>query len=185
VLAGDPDGYTKNTPFNEEIAAYLGNGLLTSGGRIWRKQRRTVAPVLPHRRIAGYVDVMADEAARLADRCGATAAAGGSIDVNAAMVDYTLRTVGRVLFGSDVDDAIPVIRANLPVLNMHLRRRGLSLLRLPRRWPTPAQVKAAKPSGSCTALSTTSSIGGLGRRRPIKTWSRCCSPPGTRRPARH
>jgi hypothetical protein len=27
-----------------------------------------------------------------------------SIDVNAAMVDYTLRTVGRILFGADVDD---------------------------------------------------------------------------------
>ena len=33
VLAGDPDGYSKNTPYYEEIAAYLGNGLLTSGGR--------------------------------------------------------------------------------------------------------------------------------------------------------
>ncbi|HET6760356.1 MAG TPA: hypothetical protein VFH20_13850, partial [Propionibacteriaceae bacterium] len=32
VLAGDPDGYSKNTPYYEEIAAYLGNGLLTSGG---------------------------------------------------------------------------------------------------------------------------------------------------------
>ena len=32
VLAGDPDGYSKNTPYYDEIAAYLGNGLLTSGG---------------------------------------------------------------------------------------------------------------------------------------------------------
>jgi cytochrome P450 len=69
VLAGDPDGYSKNTPFYEEIAAYLGNGLLTSGGSHWRQQRRTVAPLFSHRRINGYVDVMADEAERLADRC--------------------------------------------------------------------------------------------------------------------
>ena len=95
VLAGDPDGYSKNTPYYDEIAAYLGNGLLTSGGPRWRQQRRTVAPLFSHRRIAGYVDVMAEEAARLADRCGVAAEAGLSIDINAAMVDYTLRTVGR------------------------------------------------------------------------------------------
>ncbi len=143
VLAGDPDGYSKNTPYYEEIAAYLGNGLLTSGGPRWRQQRRTVAPLFSHRRIASYVDVMAEEAARLADRCGVAAEAGLSIDVNAAMVDYTLRTVGRVLFGADVDDAVPVVRATFPVLNGHIRRRGLTPLRLPRRWPTPAQVRAA------------------------------------------
>ena len=144
VLAGDPDSYSKNTPYYDEIAAYLGNGLLTSGGTHWRQQRRTVAPLFSHRRIASYVEVMADEAARLANRCGVAAAAGRSIDINAEMVDYTLRTVGRVLFGADVEDAVPVVRATFPVLNEHVRRRGVSPLRLPRPWPTPAQVRAAR-----------------------------------------
>jgi len=144
VLAGDPDGYTKNTPYYDEIAAYLGNGLLTSRGLRWRQQRRTVAPLFSHRHINGYVDVMADEAARLADRFSVAAVGGGSVDVSAAMIDFTLRTVGRVLFGADVNDAVPVIRATFPVLNEHVRRRGITPLRLPRRWPTPAQVRAAK-----------------------------------------
>jgi cytochrome P450 len=144
VLAGDPDGYSKNTPYYEEIAAYLGNGLLTSGGTHWRQQRRTVAPLFSRRRIVTYVDVMADEAVRLADRCSVAAAADQSIDLHAEMIDYTLRTVGRILFGADVEDAVPVIRSTFPVLNKHIRRRGVSPLRLPRHWPTPAQVRAAK-----------------------------------------
>jgi cytochrome P450 len=142
VLARDPDGYSKNTPYYQEIAAYLGNGLLTSGGPQWRQQRRTVAPLFSHRRIATYGDVMANEAGRLADRCSVAAAAGKSIDVNAEMIDYTLRTVGRILFGADVEDVVPVIRATFPVLNEHVRRRGVGPLRLPRRWPTPTQVRA-------------------------------------------
>ena len=143
VLAGDPDSYSKNTPFYEEVAAYLGNGLLTSGGQQWRQQRRTVAPLFSRRHIDGYVDVMAEEAARLANSWGAAARQGASVEVNAAMVDYALRTVGRVLFGADVTDAVPVIRATFPVLNQHVRRRGISPLRLPRQWPTPSQIRAA------------------------------------------
>jgi cytochrome P450 len=143
VLAGDPDGYTKNTPFYDEVAAYLGNGLLTSRGQQWRQQRRTVAPLFSHRRINGYVGVMANEAERLANRCGVESEAGRSIDIHAAMIEYTLRTVGRILFGADVDDAIPVIRATFPVLNEHVRRRGMSPFRLPRRWPMPTEVRAA------------------------------------------
>jgi cytochrome P450 len=143
VLAGDPDGYSKNTPFYGEIAAYLGNGLLTSGGQRWRQQRRTVAPLFSHRRIDGYIDVMADEAARLADRCAVSGVGGAPIDVNAAMVEYTLRTVGRVLFGADVDEAVPVIRATFPILNEHVQRRGVSPSRLPRWLPTLGQVRAA------------------------------------------
>jgi len=144
VLAGDPGDYTKNTPYYKEIAAYLGNGLLTSGGQQWRQQRRTVAPLFTHRRIAGYVDVMAEEAARVADGWADAAARDTPVDVGASMVDYALRAVGRILFGTDVDDAVTVIRATFPVLNRHVRRRGLTPLRPPRWWPSPAEVRATR-----------------------------------------
>jgi cytochrome P450 len=144
VLAGDPGHYTKNTPYYKEIAAYLGNGLLTSDGQQWRQQRRTVAPLFSHRRIDGYVDVMADEAARVADGWADAAARGAPVDVGASMVDYALRAVGRILFGTDVDDAVPVVRGTFPVLNGHVRRRGLTPLRPPRWWPSPAEVRATR-----------------------------------------
>ena len=82
---------------------------------------------------------MADEAARLADRWDVPPR-GAPVDVDATMVDYTLRTVGRVLFGADVDDAVPVIRETFPILNRHVRRRGITPLRLPR------QLAHARPS---------------------------------------
>jgi cytochrome P450 len=137
-------GYTKDTPFYEEIAAYLGDGLLTSDGWRWRQQRRIVAPLFSHRRVASCVSIMADEATRLAGRWGVAADRRVPVDVNAEMVGFTLRTVGRVLFGADVDEAIAVVRETFPVLNRHVRRRGLTPLRLPRRCPTPAQRQAAR-----------------------------------------
>jgi hypothetical protein len=85
---------------------------------------------------------------RAADRCSVSTAAGMSIDVNTAMVDYTLRTVGRILFGADVNDAVPVIRATFPVLNEHIRRRGVSPMRLPQRWPSGPSPSALIPDAS-------------------------------------
>jgi cytochrome P450 len=143
VFDAGAGGYTKDTPFYEEIAAYLGDGLLTSDGRRWRQQRRVVAPLFSHRRVTGSVVVMADEAARLAARWSVAAERGVPVDLDAEMVGLTLRTVGRVLFGADVDDAVAVIRETLPILNHHVRRRGLTPLRLPRRWPSPAERRAA------------------------------------------
>jgi cytochrome P450 len=132
--------YTKDTPFYREIAAYLGDGLLTSEGPRWRQQRRTVAPVFTHRRIAGYVDVMAEEAARVANRWQEWQ----TVDVSAEMVDFALRAIGRILFGAHVDDAVPVVQATFPVLNPHVRGRGLKPVRLPRGFPTPAERRAAR-----------------------------------------
>ena len=136
VFTHTSDRYTKGTPFYREIAAYLGDGVLTSDGQRWRHQRRTLAPLFTHRRIDRYVAPMVAEADRLVQRWTSDDAAT-QVDLHAEMTDYTLRVVGRILFGANVDDAIAVVRAAFPVLSEHIRRRARNPLRPPREWPTP------------------------------------------------
>jgi cytochrome P450 len=142
VLAGGAEGYSKDTLFYREIAASFGDGLLTSNGQRWRQQRRTLAPLFTPRRVARYVAVMADEAARLRHRWTA-AATSTRVDLHAEMVEYTLRVVGRALFGAGMDDAIPTIRATFPVVSEAARRRATAAIPLPPAWPTPARRRAA------------------------------------------
>jgi cytochrome P450 len=142
VLATEADRHSKDTPFYREIAAYAGDGLLTSDGATWRMQRRTVAPLFTPRRVARYVGVMAEEAERLADQWGETEGERGWVDLHTSMVEYTLRVVGRVLFGSSVDEAIPVIRESFPTVSAHVHRRGIAAFRPPRSWPLPAERRA-------------------------------------------
>jgi cytochrome P450 len=141
VLTGDFGHYTKDTPFYQEIAAYLGNGLLTSDDAVWRQQRRTLAPLFTPRRTGEHVAVMADEAVRLVDRW--TGAPRTQVELHTEMTAYTLRTVGRILFGADVDQVVPVIQRAFPVVSEHIRRRAIAPIRLPRHWRTPAQRRAA------------------------------------------
>jgi cytochrome P450 len=141
LTAGDT--YTKGTPFYREIAAYFGDGVLTSGGQRWRRQRRTLAPLFTHRRTDRHVAAMAAEAERLVHRWSLAVGPPNVVDLHAELTDYTLRVVGRILFGANVDDAIPVIRDAFPRLGEHVRRRARNPLRLPRNWPTRAQRRAA------------------------------------------
>ena len=139
VLAGGAANYVKDSRFYREMAATLGDGLLTSDGQRWRRQRRTVAPLFPHHRIGGYVPVMADEAVRLPRRWTAAAGSPARVDLHAETLDYTLRVVGRALFGTAVDDVAPTIRATFPVVSEEVRRRATAALPLPVRRPSRAR----------------------------------------------
>jgi cytochrome P450 len=135
--------HTKDMAFYTAFAETLGDALLTSDGDDWRRQRRIIQPLFTRQRMAGYAAAMADEAARLVASWAPAAAAGRPADLHREMTGYTMRVIGRLLFGTDVDAAIGQVEAAFPVLNRHIHRRAVSPVRWPRRWPTPANRRAA------------------------------------------
>jgi cytochrome P450 len=143
VLQTEADAYRKDNVFYEEVRWALGDGLLNSQDERWLRQRRFIQPLFTRRRIAGYADAMADEAQRIVAAWRPPAADGREIDVHEEMSRLTLRVVGRLLFGADVEDAVPVIRYAFPILGDHARRRAHSAIRVPHAWPTPANRRAA------------------------------------------
>jgi cytochrome P450 len=83
---------------------------------------------------------MGEEAEELSARWRA---AGDTIDLHAEMSRVTLRIVGRLLFGADVERAVPVVARVFPLLGEYARMRAYNPLRTPRSWPTPANRRAA------------------------------------------
>ncbi len=76
----------------------LGNGLLTSEGDFWLRQRRLAAGAFHGDRIAAYGADMVDAATRMLD----TWRDGVPRDIHADMMQVTLDIVARTLFGADV-----------------------------------------------------------------------------------
>jgi cytochrome P450 len=80
-----------------ELAALAGNGLLTSEGELWKRQRKLASPTLSPRHIAGYADTMVActrrEAERLRD--------GAQCDIHVVLMRLTLEIVGKTLLGVD------------------------------------------------------------------------------------
>jgi cytochrome P450 len=80
------------------MSRFLGDGLLTTDGETWRRQRRMVNPAFAQARLAGYAEVMSDEASRAVARWRD----GEVRDMSRAMMELTLRVVSRTLLGQDV-----------------------------------------------------------------------------------
>jgi cytochrome P450 len=88
------------------------------------------------------------------------AAAGRPVDLHREMTGYTLRVIGRLLFGADVDAAIGQVGAAFGVLNPYIHRRIVAPVRWPRSWPTPANRRAAQARAALDAV-----VGQIDRRR--------------------
>ena len=142
VLATEADGYRKENRFYQELRWSLGDGLLNSQDDRWRRQRRFIQPLFTRRRIDTYAQGMGEEAETLAPRWRDAVAAGKPIDLHAEMSRVTLRIVGRLLFGADVERAVPVVSHAFPVIGEYARLRSYAPIPFPRSWPLPANRRA-------------------------------------------
>ncbi|MCZ2524927.1 cytochrome P450 [Streptomyces sp. HB2AG] len=140
VLAGDSAVFRKDNQFYQEIRESFGNGLLTSQDEDYLRQRRLVQPLFTRRRVDGYADALYTEAAAVAEEW--RAAPGSTVDMVEEMTRFTLRAVSRILFGTDIDAAVDVVRRSFPVIGEYALQRGLAPFRLPRTWPTPSNRAA-------------------------------------------
>lgn len=103
ILADNADNYHKGIGLIH-AKKVLGEGLLTSEGQLWRRQRRTIAPAFNRERLARFAGVVVQEAGTLTARWRRLSATGASepLDVVAEMTGLTLGVMGRTLLDTDL-----------------------------------------------------------------------------------
>ncbi|WP_410658271.1 cytochrome P450 [Amycolatopsis sp. lyj-112] len=98
VLADNAANYHKGIGLQEARRA-LGDGLLTSDGDVWKKQRRTIQPVFQPKRIARQASVVANEVEGLVKRLRDTT---GPVEIMHEMTGLTLGVLGKTLLDADL-----------------------------------------------------------------------------------
>src|SRR5262249_6842585 len=100
VLADNAANYQKGIGLVHARRA-LGDGLLTSEGELWRKQRKVTQPAFQSKRIAAQAAVVAQEAAGLVARLRARVGRG-PVNIMTELTGLTLGVLGHSLLDADL-----------------------------------------------------------------------------------
>jgi len=100
VLADNAGNYHKGIGLVQAKRA-IGDGLLTSDGPLWRKQRKMIQPVFQAKRIARQAGVIAAETGELVERLQRHAGRG-PVDITQEMTGLTLGVLGQALLDADL-----------------------------------------------------------------------------------
>jgi cytochrome P450 len=136
ILKRSTDDLRKDD-FTRDLSLAVGQGLLTSEGDFWRRQRKLSQPAFHHHRVRAYADVMV----RHAERAASCWKDGETRDIHADMMRLTLDIVAETLFGADVGEAAPRIGKALEVLMQ--RFSGIHAL-LPSWLPTYTNARVSR-----------------------------------------
>ena len=134
VLTGKTGNFVKGitSVANPEL---FGNGLLTSDGDFWRRQRRLSNPAFHRQSLARYAEITVEEAARLMDGWKH----GEKRNIHNDMMNVTLRIVLRSLFGSELGENMRVIEPALD--RIMVSSSGFHSVAFFLRIPTPTRKR--------------------------------------------
>lgn len=142
VLQENHRNYGRSPAFRV-LKRFLGEGLLTSDGDFWRKQRRLAQPAFHRQQIARLGETMVQEAAAWVDEL-ARLDHRQPVNLSQAFMDVTMRIVCKTLFGSDIGTKLDGLSRALDQLNHIANDAVLSPVRLPNSWPTPNNLRSRR-----------------------------------------
>ncbi len=136
VLLTRHEIYNKDTRSSAKIRSITGEGLLTSNGDFWLRQRRLMQPTFSPQRLDRFADVMAQSTTRMLQRWNEIAKRGQPLDIASEMMALTFTIVGKTLFGAELGgEAEAVERSSTQILE-HTWKRLEKLVEPPSWFPS-------------------------------------------------
>ena len=150
VLQDNNQNYVKG-PIIGRVKALFGEGLFTSEGDFWRRQRRLAQPAFHRERIAGFADTMVRRTTERLARWEPAVDRGEPIEVAREMNALTLTIAGETLFARDLSGEAANAGRALAVALEALALRAMSYV-VPPIWLPTARNRAFR--GAATTLDT-------------------------------
>jgi cytochrome P450 len=158
VLKENARNYDKRTIGYQKLKLALGDGLLTSEGDFWLKQRRIIQPAFHRDRLRHFGEVMTGSAEEMLIRWRESARAGRPLDVAAEMMRLTLEIIGLTMFSikltEDADELGHMTTVALEYINQRMTS-WTAAFDFPEKLPTPnnRRFRAAQQRGDELVLA--------------------------------
>jgi|TARA_B110000093_G_scaffold183408_1_gene234468 cytochrome P450 len=136
VLVTQNKSFGKGAQY-KEFKHFLNNGLLTSEGETWFKQRRLIQPTFYKKSIASFFEIMVRSSNSLVDRWDKDE----KFEALPAMNLLTLSVIGEVIFGYDISNNSQNIDDHLSFINQRINSRVWNLINVPIWFPSPKNKK--------------------------------------------
>lgn len=138
VLVGNNRNFIKDRVTRSQLSI-LGEGLLTSGGDFWRRQRRLAQPAFHRERIENYAGTMVAYTERMLEGWRD----GEQRDTHRDMMRLTLGIVAKTLVDADISEEAERVGEALGAVMAHFsdEGNGVFLRMLPEGIPTPSNLR--------------------------------------------
>ena len=138
VLVGNNRNFIKDRVTRGELSI-LGDGLLTSAGAFWRRQRRLAQPAFHRDRIDNYAETMVAYTERMLEGWRSSE----QKDIHNDMMRLTLEIVAKTLVDADIADEAEDVGEALGAVMAHFsdQGNGVFLRMLPDSIPTPSNLR--------------------------------------------
>ncbi len=102
VLVTNHRNYTKGIGL-DRVRILLGDGIMTSEGDLWRRQRRMIQPFFHRRVIESFADTIETEVSNRMPIWENAARSGEPVSITSEMSELTLAIILRSIFGEDLE----------------------------------------------------------------------------------
>jgi cytochrome P450 len=152
VLLDNHKNYDKQTVSYWRARPLVGDGLLTSDGAHWLRQRRLAQPAFHKRRVDAFAGAMVQAASAMADSWRPAVASGQPIDVARELTAATMSIAAGTLLGGDVSGDAAAIGEAFNTLSAQILERTNQF------FPAPLWLPTASHRRFRAALATLESI---------------------------
>ncbi|MFN7120151.1 MAG: cytochrome P450 [Saprospiraceae bacterium] len=105
VLQKNHRKYRKSPMHFDKLSHFLGNGLLTSEGEYWLRQRRLIQPGFHRARLAALTEIMQQVIDDFIFKFDTEISSGKPVDIASRMMELAFNIVARSLFSTNLEEA--------------------------------------------------------------------------------
>jgi len=145
ILINKVENYTKNSRGYKNIRSTFGDGLISSDGRLWQKQRQLAKPEFAQQKLVEMVSPMKEGIHAMIKRWDAYTQRHKTFDVHRELARLAFSLVDKALMGSRLtDEELDILCDSMHIYHPIIYKRTTQIFNLPFFIPSPENVRFNK-----------------------------------------